>query len=83
MNIALLLRADLEAIGIPHTTAAGTYDCHAMRKDCVTWLFERGANESDVQKQIGHKPGSRLTRGVYETKEEESSRRALRSAVGV
>ncbi|MEM9663169.1 MAG: tyrosine-type recombinase/integrase [Planctomycetota bacterium] len=65
MNIALVLRADLDALRIPVETDEGLYDCHAMRKEAVTRFALRGVPQAVAAKIVGHKPGSRMTSEVY------------------
>lgn len=59
-----MLRLDLEAAGIPHTTDAGVIDFHALRGSFITLLIAAGHDPKTVQSLARHKQIA-LTMDIY------------------
>jgi integrase len=49
---------------------------HSLRHSVATWLEEDGIAEKEIQKMLGHAPGSKVTRKVYISKTAEQTREA-------
>jgi len=61
---AAMLRADLEAAGIPYETAEGVADFHALRHTYVTRLV-RGGVSVKIAQELARHSDPKLTLGVY------------------
>ncbi len=59
-----MIRADLEAAGIPYTTSSGVIDFHALRATYVSHLVASGASVKVCQTLARHSTPS-LTIGIY------------------
>ncbi len=59
-----VLKADLEAAGVPFETRSGRADLHAMRKSLNTYLAGQGVGQRIAQAHMRH-TDPRLTAGAY------------------
>lgn len=73
---AAMLRADLEAAGIPYHTKDGTLDFHALRASYITHLIRSGANPKVVQMLARHSTIT-LTLDLYTRLDDGDLRKAL------
>jgi integrase len=63
-DMALMLRADLRAAGLPDVYEGHPYTAHATRRSFATWLNEAGVAESTIKRLMGH-AGSGVTQQHY------------------
>jgi integrase len=59
-----MLRADLEAAGVPYETASGVVDFHSLRGCYITYLIASGASVKTCQTLARHSTAA-LTIGIY------------------
>ncbi len=76
VRTADMLKADLEAAGIPYTTAAGTADFHALRHSYISGLIAAGVDPRTVQELARHSTIT-LTIDRYSHTDEDRKRKAL------
>lgn len=53
-SVAVVLRADLKAAGVPCETDSGRVDFHALRGTCLTWLADAGTPLKVLQEFARH-----------------------------
>jgi hypothetical protein len=62
--MAVMLRADLRAAGLPDEYEGYPYTAHATRRSLATWLAQAGVAEGTIKRLMGH-AGSGVTQRHY------------------